>query len=278
MEPRSITGRLARYGYRGICLLIYLFLCLPILIIIPMSFNAESYFTFTQDMLLLRPSGYSLRWYKSFFGDPEWMTAFRNSLYIAAITTLLSVSLGTLAAMGLSRANTPFRSTIMAVMISPLVVPVIITGAGVFFFYSSLAMTGTFASIILSHTVLATPFVVLTITATLTGFDRELLHASASLGASPVTTFRRVTMPLIRPGMISGAFFAFITSFDEVVVVLFLAGAGQQTVPRQMWAGVRDTVQPTILAVASVLVMLSLVFLLVIEALRRRSARLRGEI
>lgn len=275
-EIGGIGSRVWRVGYRLICALIYLFLCLPILIIIPMSFNAEAFFTFTRDMLLLKPSGFSLRWYETFFSDPMWMAAFRNSVYIAVLTTMLSVSLGTLAAIGLSRANTPFRSTIMALMISPLVVPVIITGAGVFFFYSSMGMTGTFAAIILSHTVLATPFVVLTITATLSGFDRELVHASASLGAPPHTTFFRITVPLIRPGVISGAFFAFIVSFDEVVVVLFLAGSEQRTVPRQMWSGIRDTMQPTILAVASILVVLSLLFLLLIEALRRRSARLQG--
>lgn len=265
-----------RLTYRLLCGAIYLFLCLPILVIVPMSFNAEAYFTFTRAMLTLQPEGYSLRWYAAFLNDPAWMAALRNSLYIAGLTTVLSVSLGTLAAVGLSRANTPWRSTIMAIMISPLIVPVIITGAGVFFFYSSLGMTGTFTGIVLSHTVLATPFVVLTITATLAGFDRELMAASASLGASSRTTFFRIVVPLIRPGIISGAFFAFIVSFDEVVVVLFLAGSEQQTVPRQMWSGIRDTMQPTILAVASMLLLLSLLLLLFIEGLRRRSARLQG--
>ncbi len=274
----GVGARLWRIIYRLACVAIYTFLCLPILVIVPMSFNAEAYFTFTPAMLTLQPEGYSLRWYESFLTDPAWMAALRNSLYIAVLTTVLSVSLGTLAAVGLSRSNLPYRSTIMAIMISPLIVPVIITGAGVFFFYSSLGMTGTFTSIVLSHTVLATPFVVLTITATLAGFDHELMAASASLGASGRTTFFRIVVPLIRPGIISGAFFAFIVSFDEVVIALFLAGSEQQTVPRQMWSGIRDAMQPTILAVASILLLLSLLLLLLIEALRRRTARLQGRV
>jgi len=145
-----------------------------------------------------------------------------------------------------------------------------------YFFYSSIGLDQTFLGIILAHTALGTPFVVITVTATLVGFDRSLSQAAANLGADPMRTFFKVIMPLISPGVISGALFAFITSFDEVVVVLFLAGFEQRTIPRQMWAGIREQISPTILAVATILVCISIALLTVLELLRRRSERLRG--
>jgi len=204
------------------------------------------------------------------------MRAIRNSFFIGICATLLSTALGTLAAIGLSRSEMPYRRLIMSVLISPMIVPLVITAAGMFFFYSKVQLSQTYIGVIMAHAVLGTPFVIITVTATLVGFDKSLVRASNSLGAGPLLTFFKVQMPLITPGVIAGGLFAFITSFDEVVAVLFLASPEQRTIPRQMWSGIREQISPTILAVATLLVLLSIILLTVIELLRRRSERLRG--
>ncbi len=264
------------YAYRLICAAIFLFLITPILIIIPLSFNAQPYFTFTPDMLSFNADGYSLRWYQDFFTSSTWMNSIKNSFIIAIASTILATTLGTLAALGLSRAHMPARLLIMSILISPMIVPLIISGAAMFFFYSSVNLTGTYTGVILAHTALGTPFVVITVTATLVGFDYRLVRAAQSLGATPQTTFFKVILPLIAPGVISGALFAFITSFDEVVIVLFVAGSGQRTIPLEMWSGIREQISPTILAVATMLISISIVLLVTLEMLRRRNERIRG--
>jgi putative spermidine/putrescine transport system permease protein len=277
LPPYATTGeRLWFYGFRVICGLIFFFLMAPILVVIPLSFNAENFFTFTPGMLALDPEAYSLRHYRDFLTNPDWQQALRNSLTIAPVATLLSVSLGTLAAIGLSQSHVPFKGAIMAILISPMIVPLIISAAGMYFFYSRVGLQGTYWGVVLAHAALGIPFVIITVTATLVGFDRSLTRAAASLGANPVTTFFRVQMPLILPGVISGGLFAFITSFDEVVVVIFVGSAQQQTLPWQMFTGLREQISPTILAVATILVVVSIGLLTVVELLRRRSERLRG--
>jgi len=252
-----------------------------------LSFNAEDFFTFTPEMLSFDPAGYSLKHYRDFLGTDEWMVPLKNSLIIAPIATVISVTLGTLAAIGLSQSHVPFRQWIMAIMISPMIVPLIISATGMFFFYAPLgnwleatlgwnqSFVG-YVKVILAHAVLGVPFVIITVTATLVGFDNSLTRAAANMGANPVTTFFRVQMPLILPGVISGGLFAFITSFDEVVVVLFVGSAQQQTLPWQMFTGLREQISPTILAAATVLVTFSIILLTTVELLRRRSERLRG--
>ena len=227
-------------------------------------------------MLAFDPAGYSLKWYKDFFTNLNWQGAVQNSVIIAIFSTLISTTLGTLAALGLSRAQMPYRTLIMSILISPMIVPLIISAAGMFFFYSRIGIQGTHIAVILAHAALGTPFVVITVTATLSGFDNNLIRASSSLGASPSTTFFRVIVPLITPGVISGALFAFITSFDEVVVVLFVGSYRQRTIPWQMFSGIREQISPTILAVATLLVVVSIFLLFTIELLRRRNERLRG--
>ncbi|WP_050930110.1 ABC transporter permease [Aestuariivita boseongensis] len=264
------------FSFRVICGAIFVFLITPILVVMPLSFNAEDFFTFTPEMLRFDPAGYSLKHYQDFFTSSEWQQALRNSLLIAPVATLLSVSFGTLAAIGLSSEHVPFRRAIMAILISPMIVPLIISAAGMYFFYSRIGLQGTYAGVVLAHAALGIPFVIITVTATLVGFDRSLTRAAANMGADPVTTFFRVQMPLILPGVISGGLFAFITSFDEVVVVLFVGSASQQTLPWQMFTGLREQISPTILAVATILVFISIVLLTVVELLRRRSERLRG--
>jgi putative spermidine/putrescine transport system permease protein len=280
------------YLFRLICGAIFLFLITPILVVLPLSFNAQDFFTFTPEMLRFQPEGYSLKHYRDFLGlredsNGEWLRAFQNSLIIAPLATLISVTFGTLAAIGLSQSHVPMRRAIMAVLISPMIVPLIISATGMFFFYSDMGnfleqtvgmnkdAVG-YVKVVLAHAVLGIPFVIITVTATLVGFDRSLTRASANLGANSITTFFRVQMPLILPGVISGGLFAFITSFDEVVVVMFIGSAGQKTLPWQMFLGLREQISPTILAVATILVVLSIALLSTVELLRRRSERLRG--
>ncbi|MGQ7845867.1 ABC transporter permease [Granulosicoccus sp. 3-233] len=278
LPPYASTGqRIWHYTFRYvICGFILFFLIAPILTIIPLSFNAENFFTFTPAMLSLSPEGYSLKHYHDFFTNSDWQQALKNSFLIAPAATILSTALGTLAAIGLSQSHVPFRRAIMAILISPMIVPLIISAAGMYFFYSRIGLQGTYWGVVLAHAALGTPFVIITVTATMVGFDRSLTRAAASMGADPVTTFFKVQMPLIIPGVVSGALFAFITSFDEVVVVLFLGSAGQKTLPWQMFTGLREQISPTILAVATIMVAISIVLLSVLEMLRRRSERLRG--
>lgn len=292
-------------AYKVICTAIFIFLIAPILVIMPLSFNAEPYFTFTTKMLSLDPEGYSLRWYDTlltlgmqapdvprdgnWFSDmwnnAAWVKAAKNSIIIGFWSTILATTLGTLAALGLSRSEMPYRRVVMAILISPMIVPIIIVATGMFFFYSSPCglvglncgrLTATYPGVIMAHAVLGIPFVIITVTATLSGFDQSLIRASASLGANSRTTFFKVIMPLILPGVVSGALFAFITSFDEVVMVMFIAGPEQQTIPRQMWNGIREAISPAILAVATILVIISIGLLAAVELLRRRGEKLRG--
>ena len=305
LPPYATTQeKIGHYAFLAICTVIFIFLILPILVIIPLSFNAEPYFTFTEGMMALDPNAYSIRWYadilrfgmtapdgvegwwSDMWNNATWIRAMRNSFFLALVSTLLAVVFGTLAALGLSRPEMPFRSAITSLLISPMIVPLVITATGMFFFYGGTmqgiipgyekGLAQTYLGLTLAHATLGVPFVIITVTATLSGFDRSLIRASQGLGASGWTTFTKVIMPLILPGMISGALFAFITSLDEVVAVIFLADVDQRTIPRQMFSGLREQISPTILAVATILVIMSIALLTTLELLRRRSERLRG--
>lgn len=275
--PAYYTWRhkLAAYALKLTAWAVLFFLMLPILVIIPLSFNAEPFFSFTPGMLQLDPNAYSLKWYQAIFNSQNWMLAIRNSFFIGICATVIATTLGTVAAVGLASENMPFRRLITALLLSPMIVPLIIVAAGMFFFYTRFNLVGSFAGIIIAHAALGVPFVIITVTATLSGFDRSLYQAGLSLGASPLQVFRDVVIPLIRPGVISGALFAFVTSFDEIVLVLFLAGPEQGTIPRQMFAGLREQINPTILAVATLLIIISILFLATLELLRRRSEKIR---
>jgi putative spermidine/putrescine transport system permease protein len=265
----SPIERIWYYVHRIYCGAVLLFLIAPILAVMPLSFNSVPFFTYPMP-------GLSLRWYNDFFLTDRWQGALHNSLIVASSTTVLAMILGTLAALGLSRANFPLRTAVMSLLISPIIVPVVITAVGMYFFFAEVGLLNTYAGLILAHTVLASPFVVITVTATLVGFDHSLSRAGASLGASPTTVFFKVILPLILPGMISGALFAFGTSFDETVVVLFVASPEQRTLPKVMFAGIREMISPTITAAATVLILVSIAMLTSVELLRRRSDRLRG--
>ena len=270
-----------------ICGAVFTYLIAPIIVVLPLSFNAQDFFTFNPEMLQFEPAGYSLKHYMDFFYNNEWQRSFKNSLIIAPIATVISVTLGTLAAIGLSQSHVPFKRLITALLISPMIVPLIISATGMFFFYATVGnflesslgidknLVG-YIKVILAHSVLGIPFVIITVTATLVGFDNSLTRASANMGAGPVKTFFKVQMPLIMPGVVAGGLFAFITSFDEVVVIMFVGSSKQKTLPWQMFIGLKEQISPTILAVATILVCMSIALLVTLELLRRRSERLRG--
>ena len=270
--------RVWHFSYLFICACVFIFLVAPLFVIFPLSFNAEEFLVFSEGMKNLDPDAFSLRWYKDMiYGTKNpWGLAAKNSFIIAIFATIGSIILGTLAALGLSSRYMPYKGIIMATLISPMIVPLIISGVAIFFFMAKAGLAATHTGIVLAHIILGTPFVVITVTATLTGFDHSVTRAAASLGSNPVNTFMKITLPLILPGVISGGLFAFVTSFDEVVVVLFLAGLENTTIPIQMWTGLREQLSPTILAVATCLIILSTLILVSAELLRRRSERLRG--
>ena len=256
-----------RFGYYGFCALVFIFLVVPIVAVVPLSFNSGTFLTYPLE-------GFSFRWYDDFFTSPRWLPALRNSFIVGIATTAIATPLGTLAALGLVRAEFRLKPLVVGLLISPLIVPVIITAIGIYFVYSPLGLTSSRLGLVLAHAVLATPFVVVVVHATLQGFDPALWRAALSLGAPPVAVFRKIVLPLIAPGVISGAIFAFTTSFDEIVTTIFIAGPEQRTLPLQMFDGVREQISPTITAAATLLIAVSVVMLGAIEALRRRSARI----
>ncbi|MCV6548133.1 MAG: ABC transporter permease [Cohaesibacter sp.] len=250
-------------------LLVILFLMAPIITIVPLSF--------TSDSLLSYPiPDWSLRWYEVLFGSDMWMRALWNSLYIAFFATILAMILGTVASVGLTSPNFPFKGAVMGLLLTPMIVPIIITAVASYFFYAKLGLTNSYLGMILAHALLGTPFVVITVTATLLGFDSNQVRAAYSLGCKPIPTFFKIVVPQIQPGIISGGLFAFVTSFDEVIVALFMAGTEQFTLPRQMFAGIRENIDPTIAAVASVMILISLILLLGIQWVTARSEKLKA--
>ena len=265
VNPNSLPStRIATAGVRIHCAIVLFFLVAPILVIIPLSFNSGSYFSYPME-------GFSLRWYAQAFGSPDWQRAFLNSMAIGAASTAIATSLGTLAAIGLARDSFPFRSLIMPILISPMIIPIVVVAAGFYLIFAPLGLVNSYPGVILAHAALGTPFVVITVTASLLSFDPSLLRAAANLGAAPWTTFRRVTLPLILPAVATGGVFAFATSFDEVIVILFIGGPDQRTVPRQMWSGIRDQIDPSILAVATVLIVFAILLFTSINWLRGRA-------
>lgn len=265
----GLWGRGRHYGLLAYSIAALVFLMAPVLAVLPLAFNADPFFTYPIH-------SFSFKWFIEFFTDEQWHIAVKNSFLIGTSATLIATTLGTLASVGLTYRNLPGRAWITGVLVLPMIVPIMIMAVGAYFFYSTLGLANSLTGIVLAHAVLGTPFVVITVTATLAGFDQGLFRAARSLGASPMTAFRRITLPLIWPGVFSGALFAFATSFDEVVIVLFLGGTEQRTIPRQMWTGLREQLSPTILAAAVVLVLISIAMLLTLEALRRRNAKMRG--
>ncbi|ACC73440.1 ABC transporter permease [Paraburkholderia phymatum] len=261
----STIERIWYFTLRGLAVLTLLYLILPVLAIVPLSFSSSTF-------LVYPIPGWSLRWYQNLVASDEWRMAAKNSFIVAPSATVLATVLGTLAAIGLTKANFKGKALLMAILISPMIVPVVVVGVGMYLFFAPLGLANTYIGLIMAHASLGVPFVVTTVAATLQGFNYNLVRASLSLGASPVKTFFSITLPVIAPGVISGALFAFATSFDEVVVTLFLAGADQTTLPRQMFTGIRENISPTIAALATILIVFSTCLLLALEWLRGRNA------
>ncbi|EKS70724.1 MULTISPECIES: ABC transporter permease [Caballeronia] len=263
---RVLTERIASRWVRVHTALVLFFLVAPILAIIPLSFNSGSYFSYPLQ-------GFSLRWYEQALTSPDWQRSLLNSIGIGAASTLIATCLGTLAALGLSRSQFPLRSVIMPIIISPMIVPIVVVAAGFYLIFAPLGLVNSYPGVIFAHAALGTPFVVITVTASLLSFDQSLLRAASGLGATPWIAFRRVTLPLITPAVATGSVFAFATSFDEVIVILFIGGPDQRTVPRQMWSGIRDSIDPSILAVATMLIVFAVLLFASINWLRGRASR-----
>lgn len=264
----SAEDRFWYYAARVLAGCVLVFLVAPLVIVVPMSFTSGNVLAFPLP-------GLSMRWYEEVLTTTRWTDPARNSLIVGVSATALSLVLGTLAAVGLAQSRFRYRTLIIGLIVSPMVVPIVISAVAFYFFFARFGLVGTYLGLILAHTVLATPFVVITVTATLQDFDRDLIRAAASLGAPPFTVFRRIVLPIISPGVATGGLFAFATSFDEIVVALFLASPQQRTLPRQIFSGVREYVSPSIAAVATLLILLAAVLLLTVELLRRRSERMR---
>jgi putative spermidine/putrescine transport system permease protein len=265
-----MTGaRLTQVLLRAWLALVILFLLLPILVVVPLSFSSASYLRFP-------PPGWSLRWYARYFSRETWLDATWLSLWVGLVVAVLATVLGTLAAFGLMRGRLPLRGAISALIVSPLVVPAIVAAIGIYFAFARAGITGSPLGLVLAHVCLAVPFVVATVSSALVGFDRRLEFAAMSLGAGRWATFWQVTFPLLRPAVLAGTFFAFITSFDELIVALFLSGSTAITLPRRMWDELRFEIDPTIAAVSTLLVAFTLALFLASEALRRRGERLRA--
>jgi putative spermidine/putrescine transport system permease protein len=253
-----------RLALRAYTVFVLLFLVLPMLVVVPLSFTSGN-------LLTLPIPGLSLRWYADFFTSGRWLDATRNSIVVGTSTAVLATALGTLAALGLFLGRVQSRLP-LAILSVPLVVPSVIAGVAMYFAFARIGLTNTLAGLVTAHTVLALPYVVVTVLASLQGFDRTLLRAAASLGAPAGTVLRRVLLPMIAPAVAAGALFAFATSFDELIVTLFIAGPAQFTLPRQMLAGLREFLSPTICAAAVLLSLVSLGLLALHEALVRRAA------
>ncbi|NVP57256.1 ABC transporter permease [Mycoplana rhizolycopersici] len=242
-----MTMQLSSRIFLGLfCLLVAILLLAPTLVVIPMSFNSNKSLAFP-------PAGFSWQWYDNFFTNPEWLLSLRNSFMIATVVAILATTLGTLAAFGVTRAAARTGGLLRAILITPMVVPGVVLAIGIYAVYLDTGLVGTMAGFVFAHTMLAIPFVLIAVSASLEVFDRRLETAAASLGAGKLTVFRTVTLPLILPGVLSGALFAFITSFDEIIVALFITSPYLKTLPVQIYSSITRDADPTVAAVGTLL-------------------------
>lgn len=239
-----MTRILTRTGLVLLAVLVGIYLLLPVLIVVPMSFSNSSFLNFP-------PEGFSMRWYRELANDPAWLDSAISSLKIAVLSSICAVVLGVLAALALVRGSIPFRNTVSAILLAPLIVPYVIVGLSVYIAFLKVGLTETTIGFVLVHTALAVPYVTINVATGLIGVDRRLEMASMNLGAGPVSTFFRITLPLIFPSVMAGALFAFITSWDEVVTAIFLSGPELTTLPVKMWSGIRVQIDPTVAAISS---------------------------
>ncbi|MCF4129469.1 ABC transporter permease [Methylobacterium sp. SyP6R] len=256
---------LARLTLGTVVALVLLFLVVPILIVVPMSFSNARFLTFP-------PPGFSLRWYEAFFGSPAWMQAARVSLGVALATALGATLIGTAAAYALSMSGSRLARSLTVILLLPLVVPIVITGIGVFFVFAKTGLLATLPGLVLANVMLATPYVVTSVLAGLRGFDPAQEMVARSLGMNRLRAFLNVTLPQIRPSVVSGALFAFISALDETVVAIFIAGGQNQTLTKRMFTSLRDEIDPTIAAISSLLTAASLMVVVLASLSARKSS------
>jgi putative spermidine/putrescine transport system permease protein len=267
VENLRING--GRLLLRIVIWLAYIFLLAPVVVIIPIAFSSGTFLSYPLP-------GFSLRWFESLFVEYPWLLALKNSFIVAIATTFLATVLGTLAAYGLDRMKWRYKPVLTGLLVAPMIVPSVIVALAIYFFFARIGIIGSLLGVILAHTVIAVPLVVVTVAATLKGFDHNLVRAASSLGAPPVTVFLTVVLPMILPGVMAGAIFAFITSFDEVVIALFLTGPQQITLPRQLFSGLRNQLDPSIVAVAVLMMVVTVLMLGILEYIQRVTARRGG--
>lgn len=245
------------------------FLLLPLIAILPMSFSSSS-------LLRLPPPGLSLRWYEEFLLNTGWMTATLNSVIVGSVTAVLSVVLGTATAYGLARTTWKGKAVLQALILSPLLIPVIVIAVAMYSVFARFGLNGTFAGLIIGHTVITFPYTVVVISAALERFDPRLEQMAVSLGATPLKAFVSVTFPIIRAGIVVALLFAFLNSFDEVVMATFIAGPETMTLPKRIWDGIRFELSPVIAAVSSILILLSCAVIGIAEVVNRRGKTIAG--
>ncbi len=258
-----MSARLASLALGVVTAAVCLFLMAPTFIVAPVSITETDFITFP-------PHGFSMRWYEAFFTRPEWHGSLVTSLIVAVSTMVAATALGTLVALGLARLDRRAAKAVSFVFLLPMIVPSIITAAALYTPFARLGLVSTVPGLVVAHTILALPFVIINVAAVLGKLDPRLVHAARSLGASPAAAFGRVTLPLLAPGVIAGALFAFLTSFDEVVIALFISGAGATTLPVQMWSGIRFEVSPIVAAASCLLLVVSCLLLALFGVLKRR--------
>lgn len=242
------------------------FLLAPLVAILPLAFTSSIFLNYPVP-------GYSTRWFAELFTADVWRRAIVNSLIIGLGVTVLSTVLGTLAALGLRERRLPFSGFMRTAFLLPMVVPAVVLGVGMQLLFVRMGLANSYLGVIFAHTVIAVPFVFVNVAGALEGVDTRVEKAAASLGASPVTTFRRVTLPLAIPGIVSGAVFAFATSLDEVVLTLFVAGPNQRTLARQMFSTIRENISPAIAAAAFLFIVGTILAALAVMLVRRQSAQ-----
>jgi putative spermidine/putrescine transport system permease protein len=266
MRTDPSSSRLTSGVFLALCLLVFAYLIFPITIVIPISFSSSEFLQFP-------PKGLSLKWYEAYFSSEEWVTSTFQSLKVALLTMILSTIIGTLTAFGLVRGNFKGKKLIHALIISPMIIPQIILAIGIYFLFASWHLVGKTFGLVLGHLPLALPFVVVTVSATLYGFNRSLEEAAQTLGANRIKTFFYVTYPLIQPAILAGALFSFIISFDELIVAIFICGTRAVTLPKRMFDSLKFEISPVIASISTLLIVLSILALLGSVFLQLKSER-----
>lgn len=239
-----------------VCALTGLWLIVPTLVVVPTSLTAERSFS-------LPPEALSTDWYVNFFTDSRWLEALGNSLTVGALATVIATMTGTLAALALDRSRFRGKGIVETLFLTPAIVPVILVGLGIYYVFLRWSLAGTLTGLVLAHSVVGFPLVVRSVAASLIGFDRRLESAAANLGAPPFAVLRQVTLPSIMPGVLAGAVFAFIASFDEVVISIFLSSPDTQTLPVLMFNAVTVELDPTIAAASTMILVFTTVLILI---------------